>query len=58
MHELISFSACLVICQINLGPGILPRYMSDDKSNKMKLSEIIKELKRIYCKSLSLGLSR
>lgn len=38
--------------EFTLGPGILPRYAETGKQ-KMTLREIIGELKKMYCKSLS-----
>jgi 2-oxoglutarate dehydrogenase E1 component len=35
--------------QITLGPGILPRYVTDEHKT-MSLREVIDECKRIYCK--------
>lgn len=35
--------------QITLGPGILPHFATEDRKT-MSLGEIIKTLKRIYCK--------
>ena len=37
--------------QITLGPGILPNFATEDRTS-MSLGEIIKTLKRIYCKFL------
>jgi 2-oxoglutarate dehydrogenase complex dehydrogenase (E1) component-like enzyme len=41
--------------QITLGPGILPHFATEDRKT-MSLGEIIKTLKRIYCKFLLLVL--
>jgi len=49
--DLASFLPSLHDDQINLGPGILPRFMVDGRT-KMSLRDIVKELKRIYCESL------
>lgn len=38
--------------QISLGPGILPRFITDERK-QMTLREIINECKRIYCKPTS-----
>jgi 2-oxoglutarate dehydrogenase E1 component len=35
--------------EITLGPGILPHFATEDRKT-MKLGEIIKLLRRIYCK--------
>jgi hypothetical protein len=43
--------------QIALGPGILPHFATEDRKS-MSLRDIIKTLKRIYCKFLNHAIER
>lgn len=43
--------------QIALGPGILPHFATEDRKS-MSLRDIIKTLKRIYCKFLNYTVER
>jgi 2-oxoglutarate dehydrogenase E1 component len=49
------FASCARSPQFTLGPGILPRFITDE-TKKMSLRTIIHHLKRIYCALFARGL--